>query len=165
MRATGHAKSLGVKPRLRKIFVENTKICWLLSSNLNITSWAKTVTSTRRHHADVNVTRPRWSLMKTADSFECRNATGYLFYRPKVSVQMIPSGYIPKLRLSVAPALNRTRIHSVLLEIAAKWSAVFPSLSVTFTSLLEKGKKISKRKKYNYEHAMGQINKLIKNNY
>ena len=30
-----------------------------LSSNLNITSWAKTVTSTRRHHADVNVTRPR----------------------------------------------------------------------------------------------------------
>ena len=147
MRATGHAKSLGVKPRLRKIFVENTKICWLLSSNLNITSWVKTVTSTRRHHADVNVTRPRWSLMKTADSFECRNATGYLFYRPKVSVQMIPSGYIPKLRLSVAPALNRTRIHSVLLEIAAKWSAVFPSLSVTFTSLLEKGKKLAKKKK------------------
>ena len=103
--------------------------------------------------------------MKTADSFECRNATGYLFYRPKVSVQMIPSGYIPKLRLSVAPALNRTRIHSVLLEIAAKWSAVFPSLSVTFTSLLEKGKKLAKKNKYNYEHAMGQINKLIKNNY
>ena len=165
MRATGHAKSLGVKPKLRKIFDENTKICWLLSSNLNITSWAKTVTSTRRHHADVNVTRPRWSLMKTADSFECRNATVYLFYRPKVSVQMIPSGYIPKLRLSVAPALNRTRIHSVLLEIAAKWSAVFPSLSVTFTSLLEKGKKLAKKKKYNYEHAIGQINKLIKNNY
>ena len=147
MRATGHAKSLGVKPKLRKIFDENTKICWLLSSTLNITSWAKTVTSTRRHHADVNVTRPRWSLMKTADSFECRNATVYLFYRPKVSVQMIPSGYIPKLRLSVAPALNRTRIHSVLLEIAAKWSAVFPSLSVTFTSLLEKGKKLAKKKK------------------
>lgn len=34
---------------------------------------------------------------------------------------------IPKLRLSVAPAFNRTRIHSVLLEMAAKWSAVFPS--------------------------------------
>lgn len=147
MRATGHAKSLGVKPKLRKIFDENTKICWLLSSTLNITSWAKTVTSTRRHHADVNVTRPWWSLMKTADSFECTNATVYLFYRPKVSVQMIPSGYIPKLRLSVAPALNRTRIHSVLLEIAAKWSAVFPSLSVTFTSLLEKGKKLAKKKK------------------
>ena len=80
---------------------------------------------------------------------------------------MIPSGYIPKLRLSVAPALNRTRIHSVLLEIAAKWSAVFPSLSVTFTSLLEKGKKLAKKKKkkYNNEHAIGQINKLIKNNY
>lgn len=28
-----------------------------------------------------------------------------------------------------------------------------------------KRKKISKKKKYNYEHAMGQINKLIKNNY
>lgn len=78
---------------------------------------------------------------------------------------MIPIGYIPWLRLSVAPALNRTRIHSVLLEIAAKWSAVFPSLSVTFTSLLEKGKKLTKKNKYNYEHAMGQINKLIKNNY
>lgn len=88
-----------------------------------------------------------------------------MFYRPKVSVQMIPIGYIPWLRLSVAPALNRTRIHSVLLEIAAKWSAVFPSLSVTFTSLLDKGKKLAKKNKYNYEHAMGQINKLIKNNY
>lgn len=103
--------------------------------------------------------------MKTTDSFKCKNATECLFYRPKVSVQMILIGYIPWLRLSVAPALNRTRIHSVLLEIAAKWSAVFPSLSVTFTSLLEKGKKLAKKNKYNYEHAMGQINKLIKNNY
>ena len=33
---------------------------------------------------------------------------------------------IPKLRLSVAPALKRTLIHSVLLERAATWRAVFP---------------------------------------
>ena len=34
---------------------------------------------------------------------------------------------IPKLRLSVAPALKRTLMHSVLLEKAATWRAVLPS--------------------------------------
>lgn len=72
---------------------------------------------------------------------------------------------IPKLRLSVAPAFNRTRIHSVLLEMAARWSAVFPSWSATFESLL-KGTNETKEdeKAGKYVAARNWVNMQTSNN-
>ena len=92
--------------------------------------WGNPVPKEKRHGAEKRTSKLHQHLWSRTKWKPCHNG------RRRAPSPKPLAMNSPALRLSVPPALNKTLIHSILLESAATCRAVLPSWSVALTSLL-----------------------------